>query len=220
MLESLRSFYLKDLFALRPLTIVALVLLAALGVGLYLAGKKKWTSRTISYAALCIAIGFALSCVRLYRMPSGGSVVLCSILPLVAFSYYVGVWQGMLVCVAYGLLQMLQGAWIIHPVQGLLDYLVAYAVLAVGGVTRRLNLPERSRLPLALVIAGVLRWAVHVLSGMTFFAQDALDAGQVPMLYSMAYNAFLFPEVILSALVALIPGFSRIFAPLTKASAR
>lgn len=218
MLESLRSFYLKDLFKLQPLTLCALALLVALGVALWVAGRKKWTSRTISYAALCIAIGFALSCVRLYRMPSGGSVVLCSILPLVAFAYYVGVWQGMLVCVAYGLLQMLQGAWIIHPVQGLLDYIVAYAVLAVGGVMRYVKLPERARLPLALAIGGALRWAVHVLSGMTFFAQDALDAGQIPLIYSMVYNLYLFPEVALSALLALLPGFGRIFAPLQKAS--
>lgn len=213
---NVRGFYLKDLFGMQWYTIVAIVLLLAVGAGLIKGGRQRWGARKLAYAALCVSIGFLLSCIRLYRMPSGGSVVLCSILPLVAFSYYCGFWQGLVACVAYGLLQMAQGAWIVHPIQGLLDYIVAYAVLALGALTAKTPLPERWRLPVGLIVGGVARWAIHVLSGMVFFAQDALDAGQIPFMYSAVYNLFLFPEVALSVIVSLFPGFGRIFAPLKK----
>lgn len=211
MWESLKSFYLKDLLGMSPMAMVALALLLLLGVALILGGRQKWTTRRLAYAALCIAIAFVLSCIRLYRMPSGGSVVLCSILPLVAFSLYCGVWQGAVVCVAYGVLQILQGAWIVHPVQGFLDYIAAYGILAVGGLMRYAPMPKKLQLPVALVISGALRWAVHVVSGLAFFAADAADAGQAPFVYSALYNTFLFPEIALSAVIALIPAVSGMF---------
>ncbi|MDO4549585.1 MAG: energy-coupled thiamine transporter ThiT [Clostridia bacterium] len=206
MWESLASFNFKDLINMPWYVICTLVLLVALFAGIMIAGGKKWTVRRLAYAALCLAISFVLSCIRLYRMPSGGSVVLCSILPLVAFSFYCGVWQGLVLGVAYGLLQMLQGAWIIHPVQGFMDYIAAYAILAMGGLAVKLPVNERLKLPVGLIIAGILRWAVHVVSGMMFFSADALEAGQAPFVYSAVYNLFLFPEAILSAVIAFIPG--------------
>lgn len=211
---NVRGFYLKDLFGMQWYTILTIVLLIALGVGLVVGGRKTWNARKLSYAALCLAISFILSCIRLYRMPAGGSVVLCAMLPLVAFSFYCGFWEGLVLCVAYGLLQVVQGAWIVHPIQGILDYIIAFAVLALGGLASRLPLPKRWRLPAGVLIAGIARWAVHVISGVVFFAQDAIDAGQIPFVYSAGYNMFLFPEMILSAIIAFIPGFNRIFKPL------
>lgn len=186
------------------------VMAIAVLAGLFIGGKQKWNSRMLAYAALCLAISFVLSKIRLYRLPAGGSIVLCSILPLVAFSYYYGVGKGLIVCVAFGLLELTQDAWIIHPAQGLLDYIVAYAVLALGGVVRYFKMPEKFKLPVALIITGVLRWGVHVLSGMAFFTSDALAAGQAPFIYSAIYNTFLFPEVALSAVLALTPAFARV----------
>ncbi|MCL1941629.1 MAG: energy-coupled thiamine transporter ThiT, partial [Synergistaceae bacterium] len=159
-----------------------------------------------------IAIGFALSCFRLYRMPMGGSVVLCSILPLVAFSHYAGARKGVVVCLAYGILQLMQGGYVIHPIQGALDYLVAYGALAAGGVRGPRRLPERYRLCAAILLASVLRWIAHSISGVVFFADGANGAS--PLLYSAAYNAYLFPEAILSAALALTPAVRGLFAPL------
>lgn len=205
MWESLKGFYLKDLVGMSVPALVALIFLVVLGAALIIGGRQKWTARRLACAALCLAIAFVLSCIRLYRMPSGGSVVLCAILPLVFFSYYCGVWQGAVVCVAYGVLQILQGAWIIHPVQGFLDYIAAYGVLAVGGAAAFLPLPKRWKLPVGLILASVCRWAVSVISGLIFFSGDAIEAGQLPFVYSALYNSFLFPEAILCAVLALIP---------------
>jgi len=207
------SYYLKKLFELDWRVAAAIALLALTGFFLIRGGRAGWNGRAIAYAAMCMAVSFVLSSIRLYRMPAGGSVVLCSILPLVAFSLYLGVLRAEVLCVAYGFLQLAQGAWIVHPAQAALDYIVAYAVLSLGGLAQYAKIPKKWKLPAALAFTGILRWAVHVLSGMIFFASYAPD-GQSPFVYSAVYNMFLFPEVVLSIIIALIPGAGRLFAPL------
>ena len=67
---------------------IAVGVLVALGVILLAIGKtsKKWTAKTVAFGALAIALSFVLSCIRLYRMPQGGSVTPGSMLPLMLFS--------------------------------------------------------------------------------------------------------------------------------------
>jgi thiamine transporter len=210
---NVKAYYLKNLFALDWRVAVTIALLALTGLLLIRGGKMNWNGRAISYAAMCLAVSFVLSTVRRFRMPAGGSVVLCSILPLVAFSLYMGVWRGAVLCVAYGFLQIAQGAWIVHPAQGALDYIVAYAALALGGLVQSVRIPKEWKLPAALALTGVIRWAVHILSGMIFFASNA-PAEQNAFIYSAVYNAYLFPEVVLSIILTLVPGMGRLFAPL------
>ncbi|NLG26202.1 MAG: hypothetical protein GX558_12660, partial [Clostridiales bacterium] len=106
------------------------------------------------------------------------------------------------------------GAWIMHPVQGALDYLVAFLMLAMGGgIARKLPVPEKYKMVCALAIGGALRWAVHTLAGVVFFASNAPE-GQPVWAYSAVYNAFLFPEVALASIVSLLPAFARLFKPL------
>jgi thiamine transporter len=210
---NIKAFYLKDLFASDLRMATAIALLALTGFFLIRGGRATWNGRAISYAAMCMAVSFVLSAIRLYRMPAGGSVVLCSMLPLVAFSLYLGIWRAAVLCVAYGFLQLTQGAWIVHPVQGALDYIVAYAALALGGLAQYAKIPKKWKLPAALALTGIIRWAVHILSGMIFFASNA-PPEQNLFIYSAVYNAFLFPEVALSIILSLIPGLSRLFAPL------
>ena len=46
--------------------------------------------------------------------------------------------QGLVVGVAYGLLQMIQDPWIVTPVQAILDYPLAFACIALAAVARKL----------------------------------------------------------------------------------
>lgn len=217
---NIRGFVLKDIFGMSTPALIALIGFIALGIGLLFAGrgKKNWNTRSIAQAALSVAIGFILSCIRLYRMPNGGSVVLCAMLPLIAFSAAAGFRRGLVACVAYGLLQIAQGAWIVHPVQGFLDYIAAYAVLCLGCLAPKLPLPETWRLPAACVIAALARWLMHVVAGTVFFAADAIDAGQAPFVYSALYNLFLAPEAVLCAVVAATPAFRRVYAVMQRST--
>ena len=121
--------YYSPYFKKAPLYISAIVLLATI-VGLsFLLGRKenfKFDSRSVAFGAICVAMSFALSYVRLFRLPQGGSVTLASLLPLMIFSYIFGVKKGLFVGLIYGVLQAIQDPYIIHPMQFLLDYPIAF----------------------------------------------------------------------------------------------
>ncbi len=67
--------------------------------------RKQWNARTVAFGALSVALSFVLSCIRLYRMPQGGSVTPGSMLPLMLFSTAFGVGPGLLTGMAEGRLQ-------------------------------------------------------------------------------------------------------------------
>ena len=99
----------EKLLGLQWYTVVLLIALLALGAALYAGARKtRWDSRRIANAAMCVAISFILSCIRLYKMPQGGSITPASMLPLIAFSLAGGPLQGVLIGCAYGMLELIQ----------------------------------------------------------------------------------------------------------------
>ncbi|MDE7159216.1 MAG: energy-coupled thiamine transporter ThiT [Clostridiales bacterium] len=158
--------------------------------------KKGFDSKAISYAAVCIAMSFALSYLRLWKMPQGGSVTAASLLPLMIYTYMFGVKKGTIAGFIYGILQAVQDPWIIHPAQFLLDYPVAFAFLGVAGIFGKIK--KLDRLPqvqfaLGGVAASLLRFASHVLSGVFAFSEySTLDNVWI---YSMGYNSFVFVDI-------------------------
>ncbi len=120
-----------ELMGLPWYTIAVIIALIAAGVIFILASKRvKWDSRRIAMGAMCIAIAFVLSCIRLYRMPQGGSITPASMMPLVLFMVACGPLQGFVVGCAYGLLQLITDPYVIHPIQLLVDYPLAYGAMA------------------------------------------------------------------------------------------
>ena len=71
----------------------ALGLIAVIAVLAFVCGrkdKKGFDSKSISYAAVCIALSFALSYISPIHMPQGGSVTIGSLVPLMIYSYMFG----------------------------------------------------------------------------------------------------------------------------------
>ena len=71
----------------------ALGLIAVIAVLTIVFGKKDrkgFDSKSISYAAVCIALSFALSYIAPIHMPQGGSVTIASLAPLMIYSYMFG----------------------------------------------------------------------------------------------------------------------------------
>ena len=99
--------------------IVGVVVMLLILVAIYAVGKKRYVNDTKSvvYGAIAIAMSFALSYVRLFKLPQGGSVTFASLLPLMLYCAMFGTRRGVLVCVVYGFLQALQDTYIIHPLQ-------------------------------------------------------------------------------------------------------
>ncbi|MBQ7850949.1 MAG: energy-coupled thiamine transporter ThiT, partial [Clostridia bacterium] len=124
-----------DLGATGWITIITLIVLAAVMIMMSVT-RKVWTAKSLAYAAMCVALSFVLSYIKLFEMPQGGSVTLCSMLPIMLFAAAYGVGPGLLVGAVYGLLQYLQGGWFVHPIQFLLDYPLAFALIGLAGLYR------------------------------------------------------------------------------------
>ncbi len=170
--------------------------------------KKEFDTRCITLAGICVALSFALSYIKLFRMPQGGSITLASMLPIMLFSYIYGVKKGVLTCFVYGVLQAVQDPFIVHPAQFLLDYPVAYMLVGFAGafnIKRLKNLPQL-KFVLGAALGGALRFTSHILSGVFAFGAYALDAGATNFLaYSLVYNSYvLFDVLIVIALGAFI----------------
>ena len=201
----------KDL-ALYLSTAGVIVVVALLTVFFGKGEKKGFDTRSIAYAAICIAMSFALSYIRIVPMPQGGSITLASLLPLMIYSYMFGVRKGVFAGFIYGILQAVQDPWILHPAQFLLDYPVAFAAIGLTGMFRRVKafekLPQVS-FALGAIVAGVLRFVSHVFSGVFAFSEYA--GGDNPWLYSLGYNAFVFADIAIVIVVGVLLLSSRAF---------
>lgn len=183
--------------------------LLVLGVVLFvIAGsKQKWSTRMMANASLCIALAFILSYIRLYEMPQGGSVTLASMIPVFMFAYAYGVAPGMAVGFAYGLLQFVQGGWFVHPIQFLLDYPLAFAMLGMAGVARKL--PDSWGMIPGILLGVFCRFLCAFLTGVFFWGEGAGE--QNVLIYSAVYNGtYLIPEAVICLVIAMIPQIRRL----------
>ena len=193
--------------------IVSAVVFMVIMVVMWFVGDKRKMSdtRSIVYGAISIALSFALSYAKLFKLPQGGSVTFASLLPLMIYCCMFGTRRGLIVCTIYGVLQALQDPFIIHPMQFLLDYPLAFGLIGVSGIFMEKGVFKDKKVVAFLlggVLAVVLRYACHVCSGVFAFADYAdLDKYDTAIAYSMAYNSFAFVDMI----IALVAG-STLFA--------
>ncbi len=180
------------------IAILAVLIVAAVIMIVMTSKNKKspWTASQLAIGALCIAIAFILSYFRMFKMPQGGSITLASMLPIMVFAYLYGFKKGLVVGFAYGLLQLVQDAWIVHPMQVVLDYGIAFMALACTGLFKKIVQ--------GMLLAGVIRYAAHVASGFVFFSEYAPE-GQHALVYSGIYNSFVFVDLAICIVVVLIP---------------
>ena len=172
--------------------------LVVLGIALMVIArtKNKWNAKMLAFGALSIALSFVLSCIRLFRMPNGGSVTPGSMLPLMLFSAAYGIGPGFLAGLVYGILQALQGGVAFLDVgQFLLDYLLAFTVLGLAGLAKKL--PKSWGLYLAILIAALARALCHTLAGVLFWD----TAPWASFVYNITY---LGPDTLICMVLAFI----------------
>ena len=176
-------------------------LVVMVGLLIYLAKRPqkqgKTDVRALTYGALCMAMSFVLSYIKLYSMPLGGSVTLASMLPLLWYSNKFGVRNGLIAGAAYGLLQLIQKPEIYHWVQVLLDYPLAFMMLGLAGSVKNLQLGS------ILGVAG--RWICHIISGAVFFGEWMPEGWSNAWVYSAAYNgAYLLVDLIICIVLSFV----------------
>ena len=151
-------------------------------------GNRK--VRILVEGALAASLALALSYLRIWRMPQGGSITLENI-PIFIFALRWGLKAGFGAGSVAGLLQLILGGYVVHPAQAILDYPLAFAVLALAAVWR-------SPLWGGLALGSAARFICHLLSGVVFFSAYAPEGTNV-WAYSAVYNAsFMLPSLVLS----------------------
>lgn len=152
--------------------------------------NKRFEIRQLTEIALLVAVAFVLDLIASI-IPSpflyGGSISL-AMLPI----FVIGLrhdWKiGLVSGLALGFLSTLNNPYIVHPIQYLLDYPIAYGVVGLSGIFK--NQPEKlGRFLSAMVFGSFLRYLSHGFSGIIFFSEYALMEGKEPWFYSfILYN--------------------------------
>lgn len=202
---------LSDLSGVELVMLLSAVVLSAILIFAALRYRKadhtapQNRTRALVYGALCVALSFVLSFIKLFSLPMGGSLTLCSMLPIAAYASVFGPRRGFAAAFAYSLLQIIQGAWIVHWAQFLLDYIFAFTCYGIPSLFP-------NKFIRGLTVAGLARLLCSTLSGAIFFAEGAAEAGwSNAWLYSLAYNgSTIGAEVILCIVVALIPAVKKV----------
>ncbi|MCI6387905.1 MAG: energy-coupled thiamine transporter ThiT [Ruminococcus sp.] len=205
--------------------------------------KKQSTVRLVE-SALLIAIAAVIELISKalgLELPFGGTITLASMFPIVLIAYKYGTKWGLLSGFTYSLVQMLLGAKTVSAMflpgddqmvlwQAicicLLDYVLAYTLLGLGGIFKGKFKKPAAELALGAFVALLLRYLVHIVSGAIFYGAYAewfftqegfysigekilgtFSGSSLAIAYSIFYNGlYMVPEIILTTVVAAILG--------------
>ncbi len=185
-------------------------------------------TRILVEGALMVAISAVLCNFPKFKfLLNGGSITVCSMLPIILFSYRRGLKWGFGASLVFAGIQMLGG---ITPPSSptpklmaivvIFDYLLAFSIIGIGGVFRGRLGSVKKELVLGSLLALSLRFLSHFISGYLIWGEYAewffsslgsvgqwvLDhsAGKpLMLLYSFVYNgSYMIPEIILTCIVA------------------
>jgi len=182
-----------------------------------LLGMSEKTFRLV-LSAVMIGLATVLSLIKVYQMPLGGSVTLCSMLPILLIGYKYGAKWGMFTGFVYAIVQLLLDlgavlSWGLTPTavaaSFVFDYLVAFSALGLAGIYGK----GFVRYILGMVTAMLFRFVSHVISGVTAYGSFLPKEWHNHLwLYSVVYNGtFILPDLIICLFVGAI-----IYKPLKK----
>ena len=159
-------------------TLVAVaVFLLLIVISVFAGGRKKIGAKQLAYCSMALALAVVCSQIKLFRLPTGGSITLFSMLFVVLIGYWYGPVVGLLAGVTYGLLRLILG-FFSDKKNGLL---IGYIAAVLG------------------------RFFFAVLSGVIFFGMYAPE-GMNPLVYSISYNGFyLCAEGLLTLILLAVP---------------
>ncbi len=166
--------------------------------------KQTVRTKTMVEAALLVSLATVLSIFKIVELPYGGSITFASMLPIILLSYRHGLRWGLGGAAVHALLQQLLGlnnltfftTWQSVLAIIVLDYVLAFTLVGLGGVFRRVVRLQALSLALGAITVSVLRYLCHVISGATVWAGLSIPT-EAALFYSLGYNAtYMLPECI------------------------
>ena len=181
-------------------------------------------------AGIMIAMGTVLGFVKPFELPYGGAITLCSMLPVMFFSYRCGLKWGLSAGLVFSVLQLLFGLDALKGISAMmvvgsifLDYILAFTVLGLAGMFRGKIKNDAVAFTLGSFVSMMLRYFCSFLSGWvlwasfnetadmqgfiaTFFpALGNLSGTALAVVYSLVYNgSYMIPEIILTCVVGFL----------------
>lgn len=185
-----------------------ILFIAALIVASKHSEKHKMTTKQLVFCAIAMALAFVTSFIKLYELPWGGSVTLCSMLFIVLIGNWYGVGTGVLVGLAYGILQFLQGPYVLSFFQVGCDYVFAFAALGISGLFAN----KKNGLLKGYIAAVFARGLFHTLGGYLYWMSYMPEAfpKSLAAVYPIVYNySYLILEGILTVIIISVPAVSK-----------
>jgi len=150
---------------------------------------RKVTTRCLCESAVLIAIATILSELKVISIPFGGGITICAMAPIILLSYRWGVKWGLFSAFVFGVIQLFIGIakhnfgfelWMVI-LDVLLEYVLAYTLLGLGGLFRSRFKSPAAALVLGGLVAIFARYFIHFIAGATiwgsyaewFFTEDA-----------------------------------------------
>ena len=174
--------------------------------------KSLTKTRTMVECALMIALATILAYIPLIELPQGGSITLCSMLPIMLVGWRHGLKWGLFTGFVHGIIQMMLGfknvmycttiGTMILCV--LLDYLLAFSLLGAVSLISKPLKNSSVGIGLSAVAAGLYRYLCSFLSGILIWGGYAPEGTPV-WIYSLTYNgSYMVPEIIITAVAAVL----------------
>ena len=167
--------------------------------------------------AIFSGIGLILDRFSFSIWPQGGSISFVMV-PIILMAFRWGLKGGLLTGLLVGILQTFFGAYIVDPIQGILDYPLAFTVVGLAGIfagsIRRTLSEGQMKKAIGLIVLGtfvgaLLRFICHYLAGVIFFGSGS--PGVPAWLFSLTYNgsylgpAFILTSIVLVTLLTTVP---------------
>lgn len=161
--------------------------------------------------AIFASVGLVLDQLSFKLWAQGGSISLVMV-PIVLMAIRWGLVAGLTTGLLIGVMQMMFGAYIVHWLQALLDYGLAFTVVGLAAIVRGPLLKATAVLQkttmaiymvIGILLGGALRFVCHLLAGVIFFKEYAGDDNV--WAYSILYNgSYMLPATILTAIIAVL----------------
>ena len=169
--------------------------------------KSVFSVRQLTFSAIGTALAFVLSYVKIFHMPWGGSVTLCSMLFVALIGNWYGLKIGLISGFVYGCLQFLQGggSYILDPLQAGLDYFFAFTALGLSGAFKNL---KKGSLAVGYTVAIIVRGALHSIGGYLYWMDYMPDnfPSSLASVYPILYNyAYILAEGVITLIVISLP---------------
>jgi len=174
--------------------------------------KSLNKTRIMVECALMIALATILAYIPFIELPQGGSITLCSMLPIMVVGWRHGLKWGLFTGFVHGLIQMMLGFKNVMYCTTigtmilciLLDYLIAFAVLGAVSLVSKPMKNSAVGIALSAVVVGLGRYLCSFLSGILIWGGYAPEGTPV-WIYSLTYNgSYMIPEIIITAVAAVL----------------